>query len=92
MLRVVEKLIQLLRPRICQLAQNNKNVSKHLFEKARPEENIHFLKLQREQLKSLREKILSQKNEVTTKIIQVDKQIQSLEKNQQRKELIKKSD
>jgi len=35
---------------------------------------------QREQLKSLREKILSQKNEVTTKIIKVDKQIQSLEK------------
>ncbi|XP_016947337.1 uncharacterized protein LOC108022751 [Drosophila biarmipes] len=80
MLKVVEKLIQLLRPRICQFAQSNKNISKHLYERARAEENIHFLKLQREQLKTLREKILSQKNEVTTKIIKVDKQIQSLEK------------
>ncbi|KAI8038794.1 uncharacterized protein LOC128254698 [Drosophila gunungcola] len=80
MLKVVEKLMQLLRPRICQFSQNNKNVCKHLFEKARAEENIHFLKLQREQLKSLREKILSQKNEVTAKIIKVNKQIQSLEK------------
>ncbi|XP_026835835.1 uncharacterized protein LOC113564247 [Drosophila erecta] len=80
MLKVVKKLVQLLRPRMCQLAQPNKNISKHLFEKARAEENIHFLKLQREQLKTLRAKILSQKNEVTTKIIKVDKQIQSLEK------------
>ncbi|XP_016991986.1 uncharacterized protein LOC108053773 [Drosophila rhopaloa] len=80
MLKVVQKLIQLLQPRMSQFAQSNKNLSKHLFEKARAQENIHFLKLQREQLKSLREKILSQKNEVTTKIIKVDKLIQSLEK------------
>ncbi|KAH8401791.1 hypothetical protein KR009_007878 [Drosophila setifemur] len=56
-----------------------KNISKHLFEKARAEENVHFLKLQREQLKSLRLKILGQKNAVTSKINEVDKQIKSLE-------------
>ncbi|XP_017073147.1 uncharacterized protein LOC108109213 [Drosophila eugracilis] len=81
MLKVVEKIMQLLRPRMCQFGQSNKNISKNLFERARADENIHFLKLQREQLKSLREKILSQKKEVTTEIIKVDKQIKSLEKS-----------
>ncbi|KAH8291063.1 hypothetical protein KR054_008095, partial [Drosophila jambulina] len=56
---------------------------RNLYEKARGKENIHFLKLQREQLKTLRQSILSQKNEVTTKMIKVDTQIQSLEKTNQ---------
>ncbi|XP_017040658.1 uncharacterized protein LOC108087673 [Drosophila ficusphila] len=89
MLKALERLFQLLRPRICQFAQDNKNISKHLFEKARAEENIHFLKLQREQLKALREKILSQKNEVTTKIIKVDKEIRSLEDKKPERKTVK---
>ncbi|KAH8362561.1 hypothetical protein KR200_007056, partial [Drosophila serrata] len=57
-----------------------RNVCRHLYEKARGEENIHFLKLQRDQLKMLRHRILSQKNDITTKMIKMDSQIQSLEK------------
>ncbi|KAH8263941.1 hypothetical protein KR038_009901, partial [Drosophila bunnanda] len=57
-----------------------RSVCRHLYEKARGKENIHFLKLQRDQLKMLRQRILSQKNEITMKMIKVDTQIQSLEK------------
>ncbi|KAH8253545.1 hypothetical protein KR032_005951, partial [Drosophila birchii] len=57
-----------------------RNFSRHFYEKARGTENIHFLKLQREQLKILRQKILSQKNDITTKMIKVDAEIQRLEK------------
>ncbi|XP_020804447.1 uncharacterized protein LOC110181116 [Drosophila serrata] len=78
--KIVGRLMQLLMFKSRAFFQGNQNVCRHLYEKARGEENIHFLKLQRDQLKMLRHRILSQKNDITTKMIKMDSQIQSLEK------------
>ncbi|KPU76333.1 uncharacterized protein Dana_GF11834, isoform C [Drosophila ananassae] len=81
MIPVLGTLMRLCRPKICLFAQFNKNISRHLYERGKAEENIHFLKLQREQLKSLRQKILSQKKMVNSKLNQVDEKISTLEKS-----------
>ncbi|XP_017024656.1 uncharacterized protein [Drosophila kikkawai] len=78
--KLVGNLMQVLIRKSKAFFQGNQNTSRHLYEKARGKENIHFLKLQREQLKMLRDRILSQKNEVISEMIKVDTKIQSLEK------------
>ncbi|KAH8321432.1 hypothetical protein KR074_004831 [Drosophila pseudoananassae] len=98
---VGHNIIRLCRPKIYLSAQFNKikspfspmppsrNISKHLYERGKADENVHFLKLQREQLKVLRQKILDQKKLVTSKINQVDEKISSLEKSEDQRKKIK---
>ncbi|KAH8275465.1 hypothetical protein KR026_007842 [Drosophila bipectinata] len=94
-------IMRLCRPKIYLIGQFNqikspfspmpssRNISKHLYERGKAEENVHFLKLQREQLKVLRQKILDQKKLVTSKINQVDEKISSLEKSEEQNKQIK---
>ncbi|XP_023177329.1 uncharacterized protein LOC111603809 [Drosophila hydei] len=54
--------------------------SKTIFEAGKAKENVHFLRMQREQLKDLRQKILKEKDVIKDRIEQLDKQIDSIKR------------
>ncbi|XP_033253704.1 uncharacterized protein LOC117193086 isoform X2 [Drosophila miranda] len=70
--------LRLLAPPKCCFTQSFKNASNFLYERARAGENVHFLKIQREQLMKLRSKLMMQKVQVIAKIDKVDEQIERI--------------
>lgn len=58
--------------------------SDKIREAGKAKENVHFLKLQREQLKELRTKILKEKQLIKEKIDELDKKIKTVEKKNER--------
>ncbi|TDG51560.1 hypothetical protein AWZ03_002020 [Drosophila navojoa] len=60
--------------------------SNQIYEVGKAKENVHFLKMQREQLKELRQKILKEKEVIKDRIQQLDKQIESIKRKNDERE------
>ncbi|EDW09436.1 uncharacterized protein Dmoj_GI19034 [Drosophila mojavensis] len=60
--------------------------SSQIHEAGKAKENVHFLKMQREQLKELRQKILKEKEVIRDRIQQLDKQIDSIKRKNDERE------
>ncbi|KAL7737052.1 hypothetical protein ACLKA6_005273 [Drosophila palustris] len=57
--------------------------SDKIHEAGKAKENVHFLKLQRQQLKELREKILRERELIKEKIDELDEKIKTMKKKDQ---------
>ncbi|ALC42496.1 maker123 [Drosophila busckii] len=77
--------LRILQPQQMCLQQISK-YSEKIRDAGKAKENVHFLKMQREQLKELRKKILKERELLKDKISELDKQIEDIKKKNSQKQ------